>query len=825
MTANPFTICILCCIFWLLSATAPVSGQVNQPPAANDALEAFLLQNGLTRLLITHREVQLEQGIGDRAQAIEKLQQSYSQELFRQIEDAVWSQKLLVKAKSHLAAHPNQKSERLRLAVAHRTVELLRRRYLTGAELTKPNVDEIIEEINLLQRGVKQQIDNLDRLSALQQTEIGDQRRLNQLRQQFGHGEYLLGWSHFLKSAASVQHSKPVLRDAEAYFRSYLELDPHANLTKFSPERFGQKSRFQMLAIVGLGAVMHGIGSEQQSLHCFQMAQHNARDGSNAERAVKTITQWKFAGFLRDRRSQAARMLEENPRLLHDEGLIGAILNQSDSADGLVEQALAGLTLGRDPDRLRAALKTFPDAFSEHSVLGHWIRGYLLLDDFQNEREQASLKQATDELGAAAKKLDPQMSAEIRGHCRFLLGSCRYLNKNYADAAREFLAAAELLRWSALIPELAAESAYRALQALRLVSGDQEANRKSIAQWLNVNFPASPFTKLTNFDADQERREGLSDAEAVTYLSNLRSNESSNLIRSAAAVELARRYRQSTDLSADEFGKYVQEIQIDDRISADAKIQTNYDYVSKLLSQPNPARFDKAIENALVSVKRLINDASQTPPKKIEAAKYLYFQSLVLRTLQPENHRLADEYFEQIKQLNHSSTWTVAAALEIAQVFENAQAKTNVDGRVYGDQMIRVYEFLSQQSTLLKSSNEKVVSLRLARLYIADDRLLEAEALVQGAKQDPLWLPIRANLAKQKRDWRRSASLWQELEKQISAGTDAWLDARLKRLLVLHQFDERAATELLTRTIALNPNMRPTFATRFRQLADQWGLR
>jgi len=102
---------------------------------------------------------------------------------------------------------------------------------------------------------------------------------------------------------------------------------------------------------------------------------------------------------------------------------------------------------------------------------------------------------------------------------------------------------------------------------------------------------------------------------------------------------------------------------------------------------------------------------------------------------------------------------------------------------------------------------------RLARLYLAEDHLLEAEKLVQNSKSNPLWLPLHAVLAEKKNDLHRSASLWQQVEKQSLAGNEIWLDVRLKRLSVLHQFDKPNAVELLHRTIALNPNMPPTYAT------------
>ncbi len=832
MSTSRYIIYAICCIGILLSTSITVMGQTNPPASQNDPLEIFLRENGLNRMLITHLEVRAENAPNDRGKRIEQLHQAYATELFRRIENEAWSKNVLAKAKFSLAAHPNRKSERLRLAVAHREIELLQRDYLRAAAIGKTDVDQITEEIDLIQRGVKQQIENLDRLTELKQTEIGDARLLSQLRQQFRHGEYLLGWSHFFESAASLQHSKPVLRDAESSFRSFLDLDPHANLTKFSADQFGNQSRFQTMATAGLGAVMQGIGADKQAAYCFQTARENASLGLSAESEVDTINQWEFAGYLRDDRDRATKMLEDHTELLRNNELLGAILKRSNSADKLVEKALSGLTLMREVDQLRAAMESFPDAFSKGSgdaSVECWIRGYLSLDDFQKDEEDASLEQATLELSTATKQLDPQLPAEIRGHCRFLLASCLHLNKNYPDAAREFAQAAELLRRSEDFrlcdEDLAAEAAYRAIQSVRLIVGEQKPNQERIAAWLNANAPASAFTKLANFDLDLERRDALSDQDAIDYLNRFRENESSVLVRSAASIELARRYRLANKTPIARFRNYVNAIESDSRISDDARIQTYYYYVSKLLALPNPLDFSDEINDVLANVKAMVEGTLALNQRKPQAAKFLYFQSLALKTLQRDNYTIAHEYFQRVKQSNHSSPWTAAAALEIAKIFENAETEEKVGDPIFRRQMISLYEFVSNLPNAAMPTNQEVVAFQLARLYLADDRLLEAESQVEGLAQKTQWLPIRAKLAEKKNDLRGSAMLWQQLEKQFSPGTVTWLDARLERLLVLYQFDKQAAQKLLRQTIALHPNMPADRAIRFGQLADRWGRR
>jgi hypothetical protein len=836
---------IITAVFWtacLWSLLSAAYSQTHSPAAPGSQLEEFLIQHRMNRLLLTHREIQAEGGTKDRDEAIEKLHLSYVRELFQPIVDEAWAQQVLAKVKVSIALNPNRKTEDLRLAVSHREIELLQRKYLMGTKVALTEVDRITEEVNLIRRSLKQQSENLERLTELNQTVIGDQGRLNQLRQQLRHGDYVLGWSHFFKSAALGQHHIPALRDAESYFRSFLEIAPHRNLTKFSADQFGRRSRFQTMATVGLAAVMRGIGaggsveSEKQAEHCFEVAEENAGFSVNAKREIEAIHQWNFAGYLNaGDPNLAARLLDNHPELLRHQTLIATILRRPDAGDELVAKALTGLALNRDLGQLREAVNASPNLLSEaqmdsqRGVLGPWIRGYLALDDYQTTAETASLEQATLELTEVIGRLDQQTPAEVRGHCRFLLGSCLHLKKDYAAAVREFMLAAELAISSETFQDghqsLAAESAYRALQSVRLLSGDQKINKQNILRWLNDNCPSSPFTKLANFDADLPRRALLPDQAAIAYLSRLRRNAPSDLIRTAASEELAKRYSTAAGIPIKAFKDYVKTIRNDGQISNHAKIQINYHYVSKLISQRKPLDFEKKIEDVLINVKDLIEDSDAQQHNTNAVAKFLFFQSLALSKLRPADHQRAFGYFQQLKRLNDSSRWTSAAAIEIAKIFETAGNQGSFDDQVFRDKMIGVYEFLSQRTQLATSAARPAITLKLARLYLAGGRLSEAETLLPDLGEDPLWLPLQADLANQKNDLRLSATLWQKLEKQCSAGSDAWMDARWNRLLVLHRFDEATATELLIRTRALHPSMPPTHAARMTQLADQWGVR
>ena len=812
--------CTLWCIIHLLSVSTSVHGQVNELDAQLDPLESFLIENRLNRLLLTHREVRSSGQTENGDKALEQLQRFYAAELFRPLDDDPWSESILTKAKFALATHPNRKSQRLRLAVSHREIEVLQRDYLRGAEVVAEDVDRTIEEINLIQRGVNQQVENLQRLTELKETVIGDQGRLNQLRQQFGHGEYLLGWGHFLKSTASGHNNRPILRDAEAYFRSYLGIEPYTNLTKFSADRFGAQSRFQIMATVGLAIVMRVIGSNQQADHCFEVAMQNASHGLHEN--PKSIAQWKFTSFLfGGNGDQAMTMLGQNSELLRGHSLIDAILSHPEIGDELIAIALTQLALHFEGDLLVKSLVDFPNAISKDDGVGLWIGGYLALNEFQKTEESASLNLAIEKLNEAIKRFNTNTPAQICGHCRFLLGSCLYLSQRYQVATEEFLRASELLRTSPAFQELAAEAAYRAFKSVRLTPGDQNDNRRTIAESINEHFPASGFAKLAKFELEIDQISSSTDQEIVDYLKMIRANALSKLVRSAASVELAKRYDSIANFPIETFGDFVQSIDRDDRITDQAQLQTYYYYVSTLIDRSNPLVFEKEISKTLAKIKTLI-EGSPIGRKRSETTKLLYFQILALRKSQPKNLSRVYEYFQKLKSLKVSSTWTSAATIEIAKAFEGAEDFENIDHQTSRNRMIEVYELLLTSTT---SANEDTASFRLAQLYLDDGRLIEAEGLLANREEDPLWLSVQAELAARKNDSRESAKLWRQVEKQNPTGTAGWLDARLQRVSVLHQFDERAATELFKRTLALNPNMPRGYVTKFKQLADKWGVR
>jgi len=475
----------------LLSATS-AQAQTDQPVAPKSSVEDFLIENGLSRLLLTHRESQVDNSAEDRAQQLEKLNRAYSVELFKPITDGDvdWAEQLLVKAKTSLAANPTKKAERLRLAIVHREVELLRREYLTGS--TSIDADRIVDDLNSLGRGVQQQVENLERLTELQQTKIGDDVRLNELRQQSGHGEYLLGWSYFLQSAIKRHQEKQVLRDAESYFRSFLDLDPHLNLTKFPADNFGKRNRFQRSATLGLSLVMQAIGSRKQAEHCFAIAEEHAKSSANSNREIENFVRWKFVGLLdRDDSHGATAMLVDQPELAGDAVLTDAILNRPDAGPEFIALAMIELALSFKGERLRETIQKHPETFSRMSDVEPWMRGYLAWNDYQKNDTPEMLRRAMDQLQKAVENFNAETRPAIEGHCRFLLASCMFEQSRFANAAQDFLVAMKLLHNNS--PDLAAESAYRAFQSKCLLPAEQRQHADKIAAHLIAGFPQSSF--------------------------------------------------------------------------------------------------------------------------------------------------------------------------------------------------------------------------------------------------------------------------------------------------------------------------------------------
>ena len=412
-------------------------GQPNQSNATNSAVEDFLIENRLSRLLLTYREIQVANAASDSTEATEQLKLDYAKELFKPVADPAWSEQLLTRAKASLAANSMHQSQRLRLAVAHREIELAKISFLSGDRIS--NIDQIIDDLNLIRRGVKQQVDDLERLRELKRSSLGDKVRLQEQHQLLRHCEYLLGWSYYLVSASKQHPEKQVLRDAESSFRSYLDLPPYLNLTKFSEDNFGQKNGYQRSAVLGLAVVMQAIGADLQAEHCFAIAEAQAKSLPNPKREMENVVRWKFTGLLDQRDFSAAKaMLVNHSDRSSDPIIIDAILNRTDVGDELTSLAMSELALSFKADQLRRIIERSPGSLKNSADLRAWISGYLAWDEYQTESNLQTLQVAFEKLQTAKEELGEKRGSLIRGHCLFLLASCNFDLKNYRVAVTRF---------------------------------------------------------------------------------------------------------------------------------------------------------------------------------------------------------------------------------------------------------------------------------------------------------------------------------------------------------------------------------------------------
>ena len=678
-----------------------------------------------------------------------------------------------------------------------------------------------------IQRGTKQQVDDLERLSELQQSGLGDEVRLQEQQQILGHGEYLLGWSYFLLSASKQHKDKQVLRDAESSFRSYLELAPYLNLTKFSADKFGKENRFQRSATVGLAVVMQAIGSAAQAEHCFKIAKVHAESASNPRREIENIARWQFIGLLNQGDfSSAKAMLTDQlrqPKLLNDSAILNAIVNRTGANDELTSLAMIELALSFQTDRLRKAIERSPVAFANLADLKPWIDGFLAWDDYQNEGDPQTLKLAIEMLQAAETKFSRTTRSSIRGHCLFLLASCNLEKHDYLSATNNFLSATKHLQKTD--PDLAAEAAYGAFKAASLLPKDQRQTSEDIAVELINNFPRSRFAELARFELTLKRLNTKSDSEAIQRLARYRAAGTGvrpNIVVSAATVEMARRYESSAEKTLHRFREFVKTVNNDKRNSNRSKIETNYHYLSTLLAQTNSAELDGEIEGVLSKLQSLLDQSDSKKPKQTETARYIYYQLLVLRRLYPEDQSQAFANFQQLQSLNVDSPWTLAATTEAARFFEDVDDSRFAAEPILRQQMIAVYQDLQSILRSTESTNREAVNIKLSKLYLADGKIDAAIILAADAPENASWLPILAELKEVQGDLRQSEVLWQQLEQLLPALSDDWWEARLNRLRVMHKTEPEAAKETLERTISLYQNTSQSVSTRLQELARQW---
>jgi len=224
----------------------------------------------------------------------------------------------------------------------------------------------------------------------------------------------------------------------------------------------------------------------------------------------------------------------------------------------------------------------------------------------------------------------------------------------------------------------------------------------------------------------------------------------------------------------------------------------------------------------LSQLESILNSPDATPPKRSEVARYIYFQTLVLRKLHPEDQSRAFEYFQQTQTLKDSSPWTLATTIETAKFFEDVPISRLATEPLLRKRIIEVFSSLLSGLAPTDTINREIAAVKLAKLYLADGQIEAARLLTEGVSEDATWLPVLASLAEKENNPSGSESLWQQLEQLLPTGSDDWWEARLNRLSVLHRLDAGRAEELLNSTIALYPETPQTFSDRLQALSEQW---
>ena len=234
------------------------------------------------------------------------------------------------------------------------------------------------------------------------------------------------------------------------------------------------------------------------------------------------------------------------------------------------------------------------------------------------------------------------------------------------------------------------------------------------------------------------------------------------------------------------------------------------------------------IEVVLSKLQSLLDDPDFANGGQQETARYIYYQTLVLRRFQPEQQSQAFDYFNQLQSLNVSSPWKLAATTEVAKFFEDVEDSRVTAEPILRQQMTDVYQALQSSLASTASTNRDAVEVKLTKLYLADGKIEAASDIATDAPENASWLPTLAALSEAKGDLSRSERLWQRLEQLLPPASNGWWEARLNRLMVLRQLDADKAKAMLERTISLYPNASQSseasqsVSARLQELARQW---
>lgn len=841
----------------------------------DDLVDHFLLTNGLERLLLVHRESVFQQfaaeqaadetaadetaednaamfqpnaGVGRTAEALELFHQTLAQHLFQASigadVGAERSNRLMSTARRALSQNSHRDNHWLRLAVLHHQNERLRSAYWRAEfspedKTLSDTIRLLIDDLSSLQRSVTTQIEHLETLKGLQQLDLGEEIRLNELRQQREHTNLLSGWSYYWKWATDRPLKKQTLRDAESYFRNYLGIERFLNLNKFAADRWMITNGHRRSALIGLAMTMQGVGAEDEASYCFSILSSNLPPDGATEAQLQEILRWKFLGHLSaDNTPAAFALLKQRPQLGREVDLLKSVATRNDLPQAIKAAAIVGAALNFEIDYLGQWVQEAPDGkgLGLTTALTAWFEGYLLLDRYRTSGDDTDIDAALDRLKQAAAGFTPDDRRDVIGHCHFLLGKTYLLKDSPASAANHFLIAIQSSAGTDRL--LAGESIYLAIQSLAATRGDHRKSIQRLTEVLRVGHAHRPFLELLEIQSMAGMTEPPLDPSIIGRLKEMRTADRDPAVASAATTEIARRLHASEPFPGDDFDVLIDDLDRRKGLNDRCRIQSRLYFLAALTKAfqrlPSLAKQEIEIVNKSAATMAWIDERIGDPDflktisvteRRVQIDRFVHHKIRWFKATRSLDAEKAMQLFSQLQPSPSPSQWGLASALEIAAAFDSPNNPESSD--VPGDRqwLAPVYRTILNAPNGIATTTQEAIAAKLTILLVSAGRNEEAKSIADQHDETPLWVPVKTALAEAENDFETSERLWRRLEQRLKEGSDDWFQARVGRLKAMHWIDSGDAVILWKRTITLYPNRPPKANDLMQSVAQQWGIK
>ena len=267
-----------------LVASAPAQWELNADQSGR--LEEYLARVGAEDLLLEHLEsaTASETNLQTRRELGSRLLDLYAQRMMsgRETQPGKWREK----SELILTTYPQLDTNTIRIAILqskYREGETSFRNWWNqGRAPDQKNAQqdlwrELGEELANLNQAMEASYE--DQIAAAQ-TQGGnvDSAQIIRAEELLLHCHYLLGWTSYFTAVLNPDDLKSNLRDSDAWFRDFLQVEPDKPMTDVPETWFDFSSPWQVRALVGLAMVQRGLNYPSECQYCLDIIEKNSTD-------------------------------------------------------------------------------------------------------------------------------------------------------------------------------------------------------------------------------------------------------------------------------------------------------------------------------------------------------------------------------------------------------------------------------------------------------------------------------------------------------------------------------------------------------------------